>query len=98
MFYKIWYALCNVLKFKNLYDFHPKRSKKLTIVYFLTIWLFMWISGHGLVKYLSHRMQRNNRVFTKEYDPEKRRQLLIEATDSKPWRLKLKKRRRGKDS
>ena len=53
----------------------------------------MWISGHGLVKYLSHRMQRNNRVFTKEYDPEKRRQLLIEATDSKPWRLKLKKKR-----
>ena len=50
----------------------------------------MWISGHGLVKYLSHRMQRNNRVFTKEYDPEKRRQLLIEATDLKPWR--------GKDS
>ena len=38
-------------------------------------------------------MQRNNRVFTKEYDPEKRRQLLIEATDSKPWRLKLKKKR-----
>ena len=48
--------------------------------------------------YLSHRMQRNNRVFTKEYDPEKRRQLLIEATDSKPWRLKLKKKRRGKDT
>ncbi|CAH3150365.1 unnamed protein product [Pocillopora meandrina] len=44
------------------------------------------------------RLQRKNRVFTKEYDPEKRRQLLIEATDSKPWRLKLKKRRRGKDS
>ena len=53
----------------------------------------MWISGHDLGKYLSHRMQRNNRVFTKQYDPEKRRQLLIEATDSKPWRLKLKKKR-----
>ena len=53
----------------------------------------MWISVHDLVKYLSHRMQRNNRVFTKEYDPEKRRQLLIEATGSKPWRLKLKKKR-----
>ena len=97
MFYKIWCALCNVLKFKNLYDFHSKRSKKLTIVFF-TIWLFMWISVHDLVKYLSYRMQRNNRVFTKEYDPEKRRQLLIEATDSKPWRLKLKKKRRGKDT
>ena len=53
----------------------------------------MWISGHGLVECLSHRMQRNSRVFTKEYDPEKRRQLLIEATDSKPWQLKLKKKR-----
>lgn len=58
----------------------------------------MWISVHGLVKYLSYRMQRKNRVFKKEYDPEKRRQLLIEATDLKPWRLKLKKKRRGKDS
>ena len=41
LFYKIWCALCNVLKFKNLYDFHSKRSKKLTIVFFhyLTIYV-----------------------------------------------------------
>ena len=29
MFYKIWCALRNVLKFKNLYDFHSKRSKNI---------------------------------------------------------------------
>ena len=41
MFYKIWCALCNVLKFKNLYDFHPKRSKKLTIVFFQCLTIYV---------------------------------------------------------
>ena len=57
-----------------------------------------WISVHGLVEFPIRRLQRKNRVFETEdepeEEPEKKRQLLEEAPNLKPWRLKLKKKLR----
>ena len=57
-----------------------------------------WISVHGLVEFPFRRLQRKNRVFETEdepeEEPEKKRQLLEEAPNLKPWRLKLKKKLR----